>query len=141
MQQRDKFMYHYSFLHASKSGIETQLRVHLLCAHLALMKTFLLLQPRKSAFSIKHKTKYPPKPMRNAASLLPLGSLREGRDKCNRCKPWFLQRRQDLVEKINHLSILTFYLYFTKSSVTTLLNNISFLCPSVVSKSPSVSSA
>lgn len=140
MQQRDKFMHHYSFLDASKSEIEAQLRVHLLCAHLALVKNFLLLQPRKSAFSIEHKTKYPPNPTRNAASLLPFGSLTQGRDKFNRGKPRFLWRRQDFVEK-NHLSILTFYSHFTKSSITTLLNNISFLCPSVVSKSPSVSNA
>lgn len=140
-KRRDKFVHHYSFLDASKSETEAQLRVHLLCAHLALVKTLLLLQPRKSAFSIEHKTKYPPNPTRNASSLLPLASLTQGRDKFNRGNPRFLWRRQDLVEKINHLSILTFYLHFTKSSVTTLVNNISFLCPSVVSKSPSVSNA
>lgn len=59
---KDKFMYHYSSLHASKSGIEAQLRAHLLCSHLALRETFLLLQPRKSPFAVKHKTKYPPNP-------------------------------------------------------------------------------
>lgn len=61
------------------------------------------------------------------------------RDKFNRCEWSFLWRRQDLVEKVNHLSILTFYLHFTRSSVTTLLNHISFPCPSVVPKSPSAS--
>lgn len=72
MQQRDKSMYHCSFLHASKSGIEAQLRARLLCGHRALRKVFLLLQPRKTTPFYKTQTQIH---SRNAANLLPLGSL------------------------------------------------------------------
>lgn len=75
MCNTDKFMYHYSFPHASKSGIEAQLRAHLLCSHLTLRETFLLLQPRKSPFTVKHKTKYPPNPSEKCYKSLAFGSL------------------------------------------------------------------
>lgn len=126
-------MYHYSFLHASKSGIEAQLKVHLLCSNLTLRETFLILQPRKSPFAVNTKPNILQSQVRNATNLLPLGLYTQVRDKFNTCKPRFLWPWQDLVEKVNDLNNLTVYLHFMKCPITTLLNCTSFLCPSVVS--------
>lgn len=134
-QQIEKLTYCYPSASVPRSGTEACL----LCTHLALMKTFLIPQHTISVLSTVHKTKYSPKPKQKHSKSVACGGFIFKVESnpidvklvlCGEGRIWFK------VQPV--LSLLTFYLYFRRSSVITCFHSISFLHPSVVSKHPSV---